>query len=149
HSRLWRQLDCFIQELSAEDATMARRPHLPSLARNGKSKEPPHASGRPLRVAPYSPDTMGIGHMPRNALMAHAIAASGMGASILLITGAREACTFSLPNGADCLSLPSYGKEASGKYQARSLSVSLEELVSLRSHMILAGLEAFKPDVLV
>jgi predicted glycosyltransferase len=92
---------------------------------------------------------MGIGHMRRNTLIAHAIAASGLRASVLLITGAREACTFLLPSGADCLSLPSYGKEASGEYQSRSLSISLEELVALRSHMILAALETFKPDVLI
>jgi predicted glycosyltransferase len=92
---------------------------------------------------------MGIGHMRRNTVIAEAIASSGIPTSILLITGAREACAFSLPPGADCLSLPSYEKEPNGSYQTRSLSVSLGDLVTLRSRMILAGLKAFNPDALI
>ena len=50
-----------------------------------------------LRVALYSHDTMGLGHLRRNLVIASALADSGLNATSLLITGAHEANFFSLP----------------------------------------------------
>ncbi len=105
--------------------------------------------GREWRIALYSHDTMGIGHMRRNTLIASAIAASPLPATMLLIAGAREAGTFPLPPGTDCLTLPSYHKEAGGQYGSRSLRTSVAELTSLRAHSIVAALESFEPDVFI
>jgi predicted glycosyltransferase len=105
--------------------------------------------GRPWRVALYSHDTMGIGHMRRNALIARTIAGSPVRATMLLIGGAREAGCFPLPPGTDCLTLPSYYKQEDGQYESRSLLTSRDQLTALRARTITAALEAFEPDVLI
>ena len=63
------------------------------------------------RVALYSHDTMGLGHMRRNLLIAGALAAGPTPAVILLIAGAREVHACGVPAGVDCLSLPALWKE--------------------------------------
>lgn len=108
-------------------------------------------AGRPgeCRVALYSHDTMGIGHMRRNLLIAQALAVPPVSATVLLIAGAREAGAFALPVGVDCLTLPSLSKDDDGQYRSRSLGLSLRELTGLRARTITAALAAFAPDVLV
>jgi len=76
-------------------------------------------NGRPprrkCRVALYSHDAMGIGHVRRNLLIAEALIATSRCTSALIIAGAREAAAFSLPAGVDCLTLPSVGKDQTGR----------------------------------
>jgi predicted glycosyltransferase len=110
------------------------------------------SAGRPgkiWRVALYSHDTMGLGHMRRNTLIASTIADSPVPASMLLVAGAREAGTFPLPPGTDCLTLPSYTKTEGSAYEPRNLHVPQERLTALRAKAITAALEAFEPDVVI
>jgi predicted glycosyltransferase len=105
-----------------------------------------------LRIALYSHDTMGIGHMRRNLLIAQVLAqsaAKGREPVILLIAGGREMCAFGLPAGTDCLTLPALDKENNGQYRARRWDMSLKELLNLRSRSIAASLCGFTPDVLI
>ncbi|KCZ73403.1 putative glycosyl transferase [Candidatus Methanoperedens nitroreducens] len=102
-----------------------------------------------LRIALYSHDTMGLGHMRRNLLIAHALAQSPLHPVILMINGAYEVNTFTMPPGVDCLSLPALLKETNGEYKSRCLDISLQELITLRSNAIHSALEAFEPDVLI
>ena len=104
---------------------------------------------RSRRVALYSHDTMGLGHARRNLLIAQALATGASPPTILLIAGVREVTAFPLPPGTDQLTLPALGKSADGRYHARSLGLSLAEIVSLRQRTIAAALEAFEPDVLI
>ena len=67
----------------------------------------------------------------------------------MLLAGAREAGAFALPPGADCLALPGLYKASDGRYRARCLDLPLNELIALRSRVLLAALEAFEPDVLI
>ena len=110
-------------------------------------------SARRIRVALYSHDAMGIGHLRRNLLIAKALgdacAKRGDELAMLLLVGAREATLFEIPPGADCLALPAIAKSSDGEYHPRSLGVDLEELVQLRSSTIQASLHAFAPDVLI
>ena len=83
-----------------------------------KQKNGPPAFGRPdrhRRVALYSHDTMGIGHMRRNLLIAQALAHGPQPVSILMVAGAREVSAFGLPPGVDCLTLPSLFKDDKGQ----------------------------------
>jgi predicted glycosyltransferase len=105
-----------------------------------------------LRLALYSHDTVGIGHMRRNLLIAQAIArkaSEGNEPLILLVSGGREVCAFGLPAGTDCLTLPALTKEENGQYRARRWDMSLKELLNLRSRSIAASLRGFAPDVLI
>src|SRR5262245_187949 len=103
----------------------------------------------PRRIALYSHDTMGIGHVRRNLLIAQTLVRSASGTSILLIAGAREACAFALPPGVDCLTLPSLSKDGDGAYETRRLGIDKEELVTLRARAVAAALDSFGPDVLI
>lgn len=109
-------------------------------------------AGRPLRVALYSHDTMGLGHLRRNIAIASSIVtaeeAAGRAADVLLLSGARETAAYPLPAGVDCLTLPALAKGADG-YGPRSLHASLAEVVELRAALLRAALERFAPDVLV
>src|SRR5262249_40982218 len=104
---------------------------------------------RNWRIALYSHDTMGLGHMRRNHMIAQSLASSPLPASILLIAGAREASAFNLPPGVDYLTLPALHKEGNDQYATRSLDVPLEKLVEIRTATIAAALDAFDPDVLL
>ncbi len=104
---------------------------------------------RKRRIALYSHDTKGLGHMRRNLLIAQTLAGSPLQLTILLIAGAREASAFTMPPGVDCLTLPAFSKETDGQYGSRSLDISLEELIAVRAKVIRAALEAFDPDVLI
>lgn len=106
-------------------------------------------SERHLRIALYSHDTMGLGHMRRNLLLAETLAAAPERPAVLLISGSREISRFPLPRGVDCLSLPSLYKDSQSRYHARSLDVPVQELVAVRSTAIAAALEAFRPDVFI
>jgi predicted glycosyltransferase len=103
----------------------------------------------PVRIALYSHDAMGIGHMRRNLLIAGALAEGLAPASILLIAGARQLSAYSLPQGVDCLTLPSLRKAGNGQYQVRQLDVPLKDLIALRARVLAAALGAFTPDVLI
>jgi len=103
----------------------------------------------PPRVALYSHDTMGIGHMRRNLLIAQSLAAPPISATVLLVAGAREASAFHMPAGVDCLTVPSFHKEVDGRYRSRSLQMDLRELTAMRSTIIAAALRAFAPDVFI
>jgi len=92
---------------------------------------------------------MGLGHMRRNLLLAEALASAPERPSVLLISGSREISRFPIPRGVDCLSLPSLYKDSQSRYHARSLDVSVQEVVALRASAILGAVEAFRPDVFV
>lgn len=106
------------------------------------------APSRP-RVALYSHDTMGLGHIRRNMLLAQSLTQAPLNAEVLLISGIRESGAFALPSGVDSVTLPAYRKTADGRYRPRALGRDLERLVSLRSATIDAALQAFAPDLLI
>jgi predicted glycosyltransferase len=107
------------------------------------------SQSRKPRIALYSHDTMGLGHMRRNLLIAQSLTSSPLDASVLMIAGACQISKFTLPAGADCLSLPSLCKNSEGEYGSRKLDVSLHELSSLRARTIRAALETFGPDMVI
>jgi predicted glycosyltransferase len=100
------------------------------------------------RVALYSHDALGLGHVRRNFALAGALAGDGR-LSALLIAGVREAGTLPAPPGVECLTLPAFAKSDDGSYSSRSLDLSLAALVRLRAKTIRAALDAFEPDVLI
>lgn len=104
---------------------------------------------RTPRIALYSPDTLGLGHVRRNLLIAQTLSKSHLGPNILLICGAHETEYFYMPVGTDCTILPSLYKEQDGQFRSRRLRMSLSEIISLRSQIMLASITAFDPDVFI
>lgn len=107
------------------------------------------ARSRPLRIGFYSHDTMGMGHIRRNLLIASAVVKNSTNVEALLVAGTREAAYFATQAGLDCVTLPALTKSADGRYTARNLGWSLEDTASLRSQIIKATIEAYAPDVFV
>lgn len=106
------------------------------------------ARGR-RRIALYSHDAQGLGHVRRNLAVAGALSGMSPSPDILLLTGAPEASALPRPPGCDIVGLPGMAKDQGGRYRARHLSVPVSELVRLRAATIDAALRAFDPDLLV
>src|SRR5438552_5668322 len=129
----------------------------PTIARgrDGGHSHPPSTSplastrSRPVRVALYSHDTVGLGHMRRYLLFARTLASSDFQPVILMIAGGREAALFTIPPGVDCLTLPALQKDTGGHYRSRHLNVSLNHLIALRASTSSAVLEERCPGVLI
>ncbi|MBI5904806.1 MAG: glycosyltransferase [Deltaproteobacteria bacterium] len=102
---------------------------------------------RNLRVVLYSHDTVGFGHTRRNLLIAHTLVRHM--ADVLLLAGAPESTAFSIPQGAECLALPALCKGQDGRYRPRRMNVDTHDLISMRSRVIAAALEAYRPDVVI
>ena len=105
--------------------------------------------GRRLRVALYSHDALGLGHVRRNLAIAHALGTLDVPPDILLLTGAPEAVTAHRPAHCDLVSLPALSKDADGVYSARHLSVDEAHIRHMRRSILTAALSSFRPDVLV
>jgi predicted glycosyltransferase len=101
------------------------------------------------RIILYSHDTMGLGHKRRNLLIAQTLGNSDIDADILTISGMCDGNQFQIPPGIDYLTLPALHKSSNGKYQARRLDLSLQEIINLRSQIICTAVKSFQPDVLI
>ena len=108
-----------------------------------------HSILRQPKIALYSHDTQGLGHIRRNLAVASALISSGITSNILLISGTQMASSLDMPLGVDCLILPGIAKHSSGRYGARSLKISLNRLIRLRAQTIRAALLEFAPDVMI
>jgi len=101
------------------------------------------------RIALYAHDTMGLGHTRRNLAIAEALLASPLRPEVLLLGGARETGQLAAPLGADIIILPAIHKDHTGRYASRSLPVSIERLIALRSATLRAALGTFQPHLLI
>ncbi len=116
---------------------------------NERSLKKTRISSRKRRIALYSHDTQGLGHMRRNLAIATSLINAEPDAATLMISGAREINAFELPAGVDCVILPAISKDENGHYSPRSLAISLQDLIASRANIIRAALESFAPDVLI
>lgn len=112
---------------------------------NKQDTDKPH---RP-RIALYSHDTLGFGHLRRNIMLASRLRQMPSRPDILLIAGMREAGSFNLPAGIDLITLPAYAKQSDGKYAPRHLGLPLQALATVRKQTIMAAMQAFVPDIFV
>lgn len=108
---------------------------------------------RHLRIALFSHDSLGLGHIRRNRALAFALARqlpalTGRSVSGLLIAGNPEAARFDLPEGWDWVILPGV-TPAEGGYAPRALASSMEGLRALRSAAITAILDQQRPELFI
>jgi predicted glycosyltransferase len=104
---------------------------------------------RGQRVLIYSHDTYGLGHLRRSLLIAEGLASVPDFRSTLIATGSPRAQAFALPPGTDTVKLPAVAKTTAGSYRARTLQLSLEDMVRLRAEMIRTVARAFVPDLVL
>lgn len=101
------------------------------------------------RIVLYSHDTMGLGHIRRNLLIAQTLSTGSLRPDILLVSGTQEAGLFKMPKGVDCLILPSLYKNSKGEYISKRLRMGMSKLIEIRSRILRTTIAAFSPDLLV
>ena len=121
-----------------------------SNGHSGRRRRRPRPEGRsPRRVTIYSPGMVGFGHIRRNASIAQALRGAMIPPAIVMIAEARQAGALPMPDGVDCVTLPSLRKEADGSRRPRFLELSEQDIVALRASLIESTIAAFDPDVLI
>ncbi len=110
----------------------------------------PRADGPGVRrVALYSHDTQGLGHIRRNIAVAAALVAADPTTNVLLLTGAPEATALPLPPRTEVLTLPTVAKDVDGAYASRVLDAPIADVLDLRCAVMTAALLSFRPDLLI
>ena len=107
----------------------------------------------PLRVALYSHDAKGLGHLRRNLALAHHLARAlpgltGRDVTGLVITGLAPGQDYRLPDGFDWLVLPGV-KKSGGTYLPQRLRITREDLSLIRGALLSGVLSTFAPDLLI
>src|SRR3954451_5324245 len=100
------------------------------------------------RIAFYSYDEHGLGHVRRSIAIAHALSAAEP-VSILLIAGAREAALFRLPEGTDTLALPAPGTNFNGDRRGPSIGLDMAGSMRIRARTLRNALAAYEPEALI
>jgi len=102
-----------------------------------------------LRVAFYSHNGFGLGHIGRNLKIARALLERCPNADVLIITGATGLDGMAIPAGVDYIKLPSVRKMSTGRWRPQSLDIEMERLLRLRKTMILEAIRAYRPHLFV
>ena len=139
----------------ADDArtTQHSRSASPRTAKR-KRRTSASASARPkpqrrLRLAIYSHDTFGLGHLRRNLLLSNAIEKWGPPTEIVLITGSPRAYFFDTPPHLEIVKLPSVTKDSNGAYVPRNFEIPLGDVLAMRKGMIRDAVIEHQPDALL
>ena len=124
-----------------------------SVAAARESRRPRAAVERLLRAAPrfllYSHDALGLGHVRRNVVIAGALVERCPDASVLLATSVDHVDDLGVPDGVDVMRLPALRKVDNGRYTPRRLTIPGADLTALRSGILAAAVESFRPSVLL
>src|SRR2546425_7430165 len=102
-----------------------------------------------MRFFFYSHDGMGLGHVRRHIAIAAALHETSPEIQILLATSVDEVSRLGLPPNVDTLKLPGLRKVANDEYCSRRLGLSNSEISALRSALLLAAVQSFRPAVVV
>ena len=109
----------------------------------------PSESKTPVRIALYSHDSYGLGHLRRSLRLAESILEAKIPAEMLLVSGSPRAHFYSVPEGLKVVSIPSVTKNSEGKYVSRQEGLSLNETVQRRKRMIRDAVLEFEPDLFI
>ena len=95
----------------------------------------------------YSHDTYGLGHIRRS--MAIASHLSDKNTNVLILTGSPLAGRFPFPEQVDFVRIPGMIKKTNDDYQSLSIGIDEEHALSIRTNIILATAQTFKPDLFI
>ncbi len=112
-----------------------------ALARDAETVAP--------RVAFYSHDSFGLGHLRRSLLLSEAVCSRRADAEVLLLTGSPRARFFDRSDSIEVVPLPAITKSADGRYVSRNSDQPLEHTVRRRKDSLREALNRFQPDTLV
>jgi predicted glycosyltransferase len=105
------------------------------------------AAGQDLRIAIYSQDGFGLGHMQRTGSIAWEIYRLRSEASILTFSDSLLGQFFPISPHHDYIKLPSIAKEGPGNWKATHLRMSFPDILTLRQDLIRNVLLSYAPDI--
>jgi predicted glycosyltransferase len=113
-----------------------------------------HAKGdaavrKTLRIAIYSQDSLGLGHLRRTTLIGRRLLDAAPDSAVLLFADSPVAPFFELPDGMDCVKLPSMLKVDAGQWRPTSLPIPTADLQHLRSGLLSHTLVEYRPDLVL
>ncbi len=117
------------------------------LLAEGRTATGPAPNGPSVMM--YSHDTIGLGHMRRNASIAAALVERVPNASVLMMVGCPAGMVFELKPGVDFVKLPSLAKLGRNRWRPSHLRVSSDTTRSIRMGILERATDAFQPDVLL
>lgn len=98
-------------------------------------------------VMMYSHDTIGLGHMRRNAAIAEELVARVPGISVLMLVGCPAGMVFEPKAGIDYIKLPSLTKLGRDRWQAGSLRIDAATTRAMRAGILDRVIDTFQPDI--
>ena len=104
-------------------------------------------TGQGLRIAIYSQDGLGLGHMQRTTSIAWELYRLRSEASILTFSDSQLGQFFSISPHHDYVKLPSIAKDSPGNWKATHLRMSFPEILQLRKELIRNVLLNYAPHI--
>ena len=101
------------------------------------------------RVATYSQDGLGLGHMRRTHLIARQFLGLRPDASVLTLSDSQMGQFFSPTPNHDYLKLPSIVKDGPGLWRAANLALPFDQVLAMRQELICSALLNYRPHVLL
>jgi len=101
------------------------------------------------RIAIYSQDSLGLGHLRRNFLIASSLLEAMKDSQVLMFADSPVAPFFSVPERMDHIKLPSIRKISAGCWEATRLRIHERELIRLRTDLLRDAVLDFRPDLVL
>lgn len=103
----------------------------------------------PPRIATYSQDGLGLGHMRRTHSIASQFLRLRPDASVLTLSDSPLGQFFTPTPNHDYLKLPSIVKDGPGQWRATNLALPFADISELRQDLICRAVLGFRPDILL
>lgn len=95
----------------------------------------------------YSHDTYGLGHIRRSMAIANHLRDEQT--NVLILTGSPIVGRFPFPEQVDFVRIPGMIKKTNDDYQSLSIRIEQEHALSIRTNIILATAQTFKPNLFI
>ncbi|NOT13764.1 MAG: glycosyltransferase [Methylococcaceae bacterium] len=104
---------------------------------------------RKRKIIVYSHDTYGLGNIRRMLVIAQALVENDPNVSVLILSGSPMLHAFRIPPRIDYIKLPCLTRSTEGEYSAKFLDIDYEQILRLRSNIILSSILDFDPDLIL
>ncbi|MEZ5538154.1 MAG: hypothetical protein R3F02_21305 [Thiolinea sp.] len=106
-------------------------------------------TGTARRIMIYSHDTFGLGNIRRMLAIAERLVKEDTDVHVLVITGSPMLHSFRISPQIDFIKLPCLSRDTNGKYQVRSLPMTYQHTLLMRSQIINSAIEMYKPHLIL
>jgi predicted glycosyltransferase len=101
------------------------------------------------KIIVYSHDTFGLGNIRRMLSISKSLVDSDPNVSILILSGSPMLHAFRIPDRIDYIKLQCLSRSVKGDYSVKFLDLDYQQLVKLRSNIILSAVLDFDPDLIL